>query len=189
MKKTIMTLAALVLTLTAFAGPIGKQQAMNTAKAFMKEVNANAVLHTTTVRHAPGLNGTSDVQPYYIFNAENNQGFVIVSGDDRSEEILGYSDTGSIDVDNIPEPLIGMLEFFVEDLKELDEAGITAESIAANKAPRKAVSAGRRSIAPLTTSKWKQGAPFNKYSNYKDENGYTVYAPTGCVATAVCKNT
>ena len=187
MKKTLLTLAALAVTLTGMANPIGKQAALTVAKNFMKEVNPAAVLQTTTVRRAPGLNNTGDTQPYYIFNAENNNGFVIVSGDDRSEDILGYSDTGSIDVNNIPEPLIGMLEYFVEDLKELDEAGITAESIAASKAPRKAVSAGRRSIAPLTTSKWKQGAPFNKYSNYKDENGYTVYAPTGCVATAVAQ--
>lgn len=188
MKKTIMTLAALVLTFTAFAGPVGKQQAMNTAKAFMKEVNANAVLQTTNVRHAPGLNGASDAQPYYVFNAENNQGFVIVSGDDRSEEILGYSDTGCFDEDNLPEPLVGMLQFFVEDLKELDKLGITEPSeINRNKAARKAVAVGRKSIAPLTTSKWSQRAPYNKYSNYKDENGYTVYAPVGCVATAVAQ--
>ena len=185
MKKTLMTLAAFVLTLAAVAGPIDKQQALNTAKAFMKDVNPQAVLQTTTVKHAPGLQGNMASQPYYIFNAENNKGFVIVAGDDRSEEILGYSDEGSFDVNNVPEALVGMLEYFVEDLKELDEAGITAESLLASKAPRKAVSIARRSITPLTKSKWNQRAPFNKYSNYKDENGNTVYAPVGCVATAV----
>ena len=102
MKKTLLTLAALAVTLTGMANPIGKQAALTVAKNFMKEVNPAAVLQTTTVRRAPGLNNTGDTQPYYIFNAENNNGFVIVSGDDRSEDILGYSDTGSIDVNNIP---------------------------------------------------------------------------------------
>ncbi|HEY5570861.1 MAG TPA: Spi family protease inhibitor, partial [Bacteroidales bacterium] len=32
---------------------------------------------------------------YYIVNTGNNNGFVIVSGDDRAKEILGYSDAGS----------------------------------------------------------------------------------------------
>ena len=189
MKKTIMTLAALVLTLTAFAGPIGKQQAMNTAKAFMKKVNANAVLQTTTVRHAPRLNGASDAQPYYVFNAENNQGFVIVSGDDRSEEILGYSDTGHFEGDNLPEALEGMLTDFVNDLKELDEAGLTEPLTSASlKGPRKAVSIARKSVAPLTTSTWTQGVPFaNHTPTYINDKGQTAHAPVGCVSTAVAQ--
>ena len=181
-----MTLAALVLTLTAFAGPIGKQQALNTAKAFMKDVNAKAVLQTTSVKRAPGLSGTSDVQPYYVFNAENNQGFVIVAGDDRSEEIIGYSDTGYFDASNVPDDLSDMLESFVEDLRELDRQGIT-ESLASTlkKAPRKAVSQARRPIAPLTTSKWTQGVPFaNHTPTYTNEYGGTSHAPVGCVACA-----
>lgn len=184
-----MTLAALVLTLTAFAGPIGKQQAMNTAKAFMKKVNANAVLQTTTVRHAPRLNGASDAQPYYVFNAENNQGFVIVSGDDRSEEILGYSDTGYFDGDDLPEALEGMLTDFVNDLKELDEAGLTEPLTSASlKGPRKAVSIARKSVAPLTTSTWTQGVPFaNHTPTYINDKGQTAHAPVGCVSTAVAQ--
>lgn len=182
MKKTVMTLAALVLTLTAFAGPIGKQQAMNTAKAFMKEVNANAVLQATTVRHAPGMNGATDVQPYYVFNAENNEGFVIVAGDDRSEEILGYSDIGSIDVNNMPEALKSMLDGFVEDLKELDELGLTElPTETRGNAPRKAVAVSRQPVAPLTKSTWTQGVPYNsKTTLYESGN----HGPVGCMATA-----
>lgn len=184
-----MTLAALVLTLTAFAGPIGKQQALNTAKAFMKDVNAKAVLQTTSVKRAPGLNGTSDVQPYYVFNAENNQGFVIVSGDDRSEEIIGYSDTGCFDSNNLPEALEGMLTDFANDLKELDEAGLTETLASARlKAPRKAVAIARKSVAPLTTSTWTQGVPFaNHTPTYINDNGKTAHAPVGCVSTAVAQ--
>ncbi|HEY5592322.1 MAG TPA: Spi family protease inhibitor, partial [Paludibacter sp.] len=31
---------------------------------------------------------------YYIFNIGENNGFVIVSGDDRAKNILGYADSG-----------------------------------------------------------------------------------------------
>ena len=189
MKKTLMTLAAFVLTLAAMAGPIGKQQALNTAKAFMKDVNPQAVLQTTTVKHAPGLQSNMDAPPYYIFNAENNKGFVIVSGDDRSEEILGYSDTGYFDSEDLPEALEGMLTDFVKDLKELDEAGLTEPLASASlRGPRKAVAIARKSVAPLTTSTWTQGVPFaNHTPTYTNDNGGTSHAPVGCVSTAVAQ--
>ena len=188
MKKMLLTLAALAMTLSGMANPIGKQAALTVAKNFMQEVNPAAVLQTTTVRHAPGQNSSGDAQPYYVFNAENNQGFVIVSGDDRSEEILGYSDEGTFDAENMPEALEAMLTDFVNDLKELDALGLTEPVSSANKAPRKAVAIGRKSVAPLTTSLWTQGVPFaNKTPTYVDDNGYTQHAPVGCVATAVAQ--
>ena len=39
---------------------------------------------------------------YYIYNNANNKGFVIVSGDDRAEEVLAYSLDETIDIGNLP---------------------------------------------------------------------------------------
>ena len=39
---------------------------------------------------------------YYVFNVGENSGFIIVSGDDRAKEILGYSDSGSFNINTIP---------------------------------------------------------------------------------------
>ena len=186
MKKTLMTLAALVMTLTVAAHPIGKQAALNVAKAFMQEVNPSATIQTTAVRRAPGINGSSDAQPYYVFNAENNQGFVIVAGDDRSEEILGYSDEGSFDCDNVPEALADMLKGFVEDLGVLDNLGLTEPDIQMNKAPRKAVSVARRPIAPLLKSLWDQGPPWWNFTpTYYDDYGRQQHGYVGCLGTAM----
>ena len=189
MKKTLMTLAALVLTLTTMAGPIDKQQALNTAKAFMKDINPQAVLQTSTVKHAPGLQGNTATQPYYVFNAENNQGFVIVAGDDRSEDILGYSDKGYFDANDLPEALVGMLEGFVEDLKYLDQHDSNADiNETARKAPKKAVSKSRRPVAPFTPSQWIQGVPFaNKTPTFINDEGEEKHAPVGCVCCAVAQ--
>ena len=43
-----------------------------------------------------------DQQLLYAFNIEDG-GFVIVSGDDRTLPVLGYSLTGSIDADDMPD--------------------------------------------------------------------------------------
>lgn len=48
-------------------------------------------------------------QPYYIFNTEDNAGFVIISGDTRAKKILGYSDKGSFDASNMPPQLTWLL--------------------------------------------------------------------------------
>ena len=53
--------------------------------------------------------GSTESEPFYVFNAEGNQGFVIVSGDDRTTEILGYSKTGSLDLNRLPENLKQLL--------------------------------------------------------------------------------
>ena len=177
MKKLLLTTVLAVATIAAMANPIDRTAAMQKAKSFMQGINPQAQLQTpATPRKAMG----NQVQkPYYIFNAENNKGFVIVSGDDRSEEILGYADHGSIDVDNMPEMLKEMLDGFAEELQELDEKGLTMPAATASRAPRKAMSTGRLPIAPLTTSKWGQGSPWNNLlPNHNKIN--TEKPPQGC---------
>lgn len=38
----------------------------------------------------------AQAMPYYVFNTNDDNGFVIVSGDDRTAEILAYSDKGRL---------------------------------------------------------------------------------------------
>ncbi|MDR0833876.1 MAG: Spi family protease inhibitor [Candidatus Symbiothrix sp.] len=42
---------------------------------------------------------------FYVFGGENNEGFVIVSGDDRVVPVLGYSDTNGFSADDMPDNL------------------------------------------------------------------------------------
>ena len=48
---------------------------------------------------------TQDTDAYYVFNRENDEGFIIVSGDDKTIPVLGYCDKGSFDYQQIPETL------------------------------------------------------------------------------------
>ena len=62
-------------------------------------------------RSCCSLNDTEDARsvcyklgmPYYVFNTNDDNGFVIVSGDDRTAEILAYSDNGRFNADEIPD--------------------------------------------------------------------------------------
>ena len=113
---------------------------------------------------------------FYIFNKSNEGGFVIVSGDDRTEDVLGYSDQGSIDVENVNPNLRFWLNLLQEAVSATNDTNV-------HKAPAAEVTP----IDPLLVTKdgkeitWYQEAPYNNLCP-KDADGYR--SLTGCVATA-----
>ncbi|MCQ2313404.1 MAG: C10 family peptidase [Paludibacteraceae bacterium] len=113
---------------------------------------------------------------FYIFNKSNEGGFVIVSGDDRTEDVLGYSNQGSIDVENVNPNLRFWLNLLQEAVSATNDTNV-------HKAPAAEVTP----IDPLLVTKdgkeitWYQEAPYNNLCP-KDADGYR--SLTGCVATA-----
>ena len=91
----------LALSCVVLAAPVGRQQARQKAVAFLKQQNFVAQISEKAPIRAKSAAVTVDQSPYYIFNLDGNKGFIIVSGDDRAEEILGYADEGSFDAENI----------------------------------------------------------------------------------------
>ena len=183
MKKSVLSFLCLVLcVLMAQAGPVDKQQAQQQAQAFFakkgKVLKKSATPHKVPRKAA----GAADEAYYYVFNSEGNNGFVIVSGDDRTAPVFGYSDTGSFDEKNIPENMRAWLEGYVEEIKALG----TDESAANSKllsAPKK-VEAVKRPVAPLLTTLWNQNSPYNDNCPLYDG---TNKSATGCVATAMAQ--
>ena len=60
---------------------------------------------------------------YYIFNDYDNNGFVIVAGDERIEPILGYSDESVFVTDNVPENITSFFEDYKEEMNSIFESG------------------------------------------------------------------
>lgn len=114
--------------------------------------------------------------PYYVYNADSNNGFVIISGDDRARCILGYSDKGSFDFNNLPPQLADILNRYVEQLKAMPDDAPAHSSWGA-KAQAKSSGEG----VLLETANWGQGAPYNSLCPVIDGER----ALTGCVATAM----
>lgn len=56
---------------------------------------------------------------FYVFNADGGNGFVIVSADDRTEEILGYAEEGSLDMDHLPANAQAWLEDYARLIRSL----------------------------------------------------------------------
>ena len=178
MKKFALFFGFLLVCLVSKAGPVSRSQALQEAKSFLAtkgvEMKSSEVAHRAP-RKANAQESESSY--YYVFNAGNDQGFVIVSGDDRTEKILGYSDSGSFDEENMPEPLKAWLEGYEREMESLVEVDVDASTFLA---PRRAQEKTKKSIAPLTTSKWASGYPFNIKTPTTDGK----HAPVGCSPVA-----
>ena len=179
----------LLLPITIWADKVSEQEALQQAKTFLAKrkgsQTASSADGKTAKKKAPSRNLSklpmkegAESEAYYIFNVEDSGGFVIVSGDDRTEAILGYSDSGNISAEDMPDGLRYMLDGYAEQIAWLDES-----------APSRAVGgsttlqSARHSIQPMITTRWDQGAPYNAYCPTIDDEK-TV---TGCVATAMAQ--
>ena len=108
--KRIITflLMGMMCWLNADAAPINRQAAMQKAAAFLKEMKVSQQLSPVVdvQKLAPRRSRAlpaADVDPYYVFNRGNGEGFIIVSGDDQTEPVLGYCDKGSFDYSQTPD--------------------------------------------------------------------------------------
>ena len=186
-KHALLLLMLLPLALGLSARPVDMSTAMQEAKSFlMQQRGGNSALKVAS--KAPRLLSTGDQSYYYVFNIDGG-GFVIVSGDDRTVPILGYSDEGSFDENKIPANMKAWLGSYAEQIKALDKMS-DSQVASMLAAPRNASVPTRNSIAPMITTRWDQARPYwNKCPEFMDidENGDTVgeLAYTGCVATSM----
>lgn len=177
MKNILMTFAALLTSSFVWAGTVTEQQALQKARQFMtgKTLEESKTITRKNVRKAQGSATTA---AYYIFNATNNGGFVIVSGDDRTQPILGYADKGMIDAGNMPENMQAWLDGYAGQIEALGDDGQESGGLQSLR-----TSPNRTAVAPLITARWSQGAPYNLQCPELEGNR----SVTGCVATAMAQ--
>jgi chromosome segregation ATPase len=179
MKRLLLILTLVCFANIGWAKQVTRDQALRQAQMFLSQKGLPGSLTSAETqmsrRRAQGI-----VQPecYYVFNAGMDQGFVIVSGDDRVETVLGYSTSGHFDVDNIPPAMADLLNYYAAQIEAIR-----------NGAPVAARRASHNYLPDLMTVKWAQNEPYNNktplgyYSNVNEG----VHCVAGCVATAMAQ--
>ena len=121
----------------------------------------------------------------FVFNSTAD-GFVLVSAEDEARAVLGYSDQGTFDANNIPENMQFWLQMYADEMKQLgaiSDRGVIGEET--KKAIRRKIindEASYPTVSPLLgETVWGQGQPFN--NKCPEVNGQRTV--TGCVATAL----
>lgn len=184
LKSLLVLLVAVVVANSVVAAPRSVEQARQEA---MRQMSQQAVRNVTNRGGVVGKElqlvfskvreNEPDAAYYYVFSAGEGHGFTIVSGDDRLPAIIGYTEEGNYDTDHLPENFVSFMQAY-QDF-------VDCASVAELEKTRswRATTTAHESIAPLVTSKWNQGAPYNNMCpQYNGMNSVT-----GCLATAMAQ--
>ena len=168
MKRTLLLMLTVFTNiLLANAEPITKARALSIATKYIN----NPKLSNDTPKTR---SSQANEQPaYYIFTNPNDKKFVIISGESKLNELVGYGDKMTENPNDQP-------PYFKLFLKEYERVVKEVRSKATATTPQRPI---KRKVEPLLTCKWSQYDPFNKYTPLS--NGQ--HTPTGCVATATAQ--
>lgn len=191
MKKFLSFIAVLAITIVTQATPRTAEEALRIAQSFITEVpslaNGKSVrLSLATTIHAETKlrnAATGESSPaYYICSIGDNNGFVVVSGDDRFKEVLGYTTSGNADSAEMPDGLKYWLDFLASEMQAAQkyyDANGTVRTATVDENSYNTLT----SVTPLVKTKWDQSTPFNDLCPMTTDGR----AVTGCVATGMAQ--
>ena len=145
MKKSLLTTLSLLVCLLAMADPISSKRALEIATSYLAK--SGAPRRAATQMSVQPFQ--TDRQGNPLMYAVNNggDGYVIVSGDDRMRQVLGYSNSGSLDLAHMPENMRYWLQSLAADMQLLIDAGYQPQAVDRKiraLAHRKQLGQGRR---------------------------------------------
>ena len=181
-KKSFLLSLVFVIANVMIAAPRSVQQAQQEALQLMNKQTAN-LARGQQIAAEPQLvfskarRNADEGAYYYVFSSGKNLGFTIVSGDDRLPAIIGYTESGDYDADNLPANFVSFMQAYQDYVDNATDAEI-------EKVKRwRTMNATHGNVAPFLQSKWGQEAPYNNQCPLY--NG--VNTLTGCVATAMAQ--
>lgn len=186
MKKQILSLVSILWALTSIAAVRTPQEAAMIAGRFAasqgrtitKRIAGAKQTGTTTIPVTLAYTqhmAQSDTAALYVFNTSNDKGFVVVSADDNTRAVLGYTDRGTFSEASMPANMRFWLQMYADEI-----AYASAQTTTLNETD----SITYPEVAPLLGDmEWGQDAPYN--DSCPKPKGYE--CATGCAATAVAQ--
>ena len=167
------------------------EQAACVASEFLSSRNTPAVRRMQQAEKADAVTAPvaiaytqtqADNEPaVYVFNGQ--EGFVLVSANDDTRAVLGYSDNGRFDATNIPENMQFWLQMYADELAryKANKPVLKAGQVALTRS-KHAAATTYPTIAPILGNvEWGQDTPYNNLCPTVGGKR----SVTGCVATAI----
>lgn len=177
MKRILLLMLSVVVSTMMMADDVTPEEALQQATQFVQ----NRAARGNGPRLAPGvqpkLTLASRVSDLYVFNMSDDAGFIIVSNDDCAIPVLGYSDSGSFDANNLPDNMRAWLQGYADEIAWAKANNVKPVA----NAPKRAALGSN--INPLVITRWDQGAPYNAFCCLETRTSVV----TGCVATAMAQ--
>ena len=123
---------------------------------------------------------------YYIYNIGDNQGFVIISGDDATKPILGYTDSGRFNEAKAPDNFRAILKAYESSIYSIQSTKQKTQTASIEANLISSIASANTVVSPLLDSiKWGQENPFNLLCPYDSRTQRN--SVTGCVATTMAQ--
>lgn len=178
-KSLLLSVALTLTSAVCYASPLTPDAALARIKTTKNsQMRLKMAAHKPRLVHTHAVDGKATL---YVFNQSNAAGFVILSADDTAPAILGYSDTGCIDADNMAPALVDWMNGMSQEINSV-ATGKRKPKTAGSTTPD-VFSATWSEVEPLITTEWDQDEPY--YNSCPSEGGDQCV--TGCVATAMAQ--
>lgn len=191
MRKSVTIISLLLVTVVLSAKQVDVHTAGRVAASFASTMSPLRSAQDVKLVYMGGtVDGTlrADASPlFYVYNIGEDNGFVMVSGDDQALPILAYADKGAFYADDMPANLKNWLAFYEKEITYSIANGWKA-SAETSEAWRKLLSGTlrRATVHQLReTALWDQDFPYNNLCPEFQYFGRTYQAYTGCVATTM----
>ena len=204
MKRFLLFLTVFFFCITVFADHISVKDAKNVAENFytityeknLKQTPGELVLdlifsYSLSSDNELLQSEVSTESLFYIYNINEDEGFVIVSADDCAYPILGYSLKGNYSGENVPPGLVGMLQQYAKEIKYLkNDDNIKSINVKESWSMLLEETKGFQfksftAVDPLVSTQWNQSPYVNDMCPY--DYTYNELTVTGCPATAMAQ--
>lgn len=200
MKKTIIATLLMVMGCgLASAMPVGEKTARLVASNYLIMQGKTHASLTLADQLTGSITKTDDnlYPAIYVYNI-GNEGFILVSGDDEVEPILGYSLNGVYDTSRLSCNFAGWLDAYRCDIAAIIHSHVSGQkSYHSDEAVQEWTALknndasfynkkGTKDVSALVSTRWDQGAGYNNYCPAYS-GGYGGHAYTGCVATSMAQ--
>ena len=180
MKRFLIILVCLLGFTHLFANPVTADQARTKANKFLNARIATKARTRNPYSTELQMASVGEDDSYYIFNVGQGNGFIIVSGEDATEEILGYSDEGHISPEDMAPAMKLWMKSYTNHINYLRESGA--------KASTRSSFSKKFQLQDARVARYDQSEPYNIKCPIVDK-GFLGFgkdvALTGCVATAM----
>jgi hypothetical protein len=177
MKNLIFVAAIMMAALQGVAANVDMSTAQSKARAFLagKTFNGRFMASAPTIKwtHAEKNSSKTAQAAYYIVNTD--RGYVIVSGDDRSKEILAYGEGSLSSINDLPEAVQYFLDIYQKQMEYLQAH---PQLMVQKRAATRGVS-----VEPMLKTNWAQGKPYNMRCPKVGRD----YCMVGCTAVALAQ--
>lgn len=182
MKRLVFSLLMVVFVLQGFSKGIDTKQAKVVAEDFLSTRSKTALTADEAV-----VFQSKEVALTYVINFQP-EGWAIVSADDRAPAILGYSNKGHFDTEEVKNlPFYFWFQIYADQITALISSKAPENvhpswSNIKNSTYSKAIP----DIEPIIEVNWNQSAGWNEYCPV-DKDGPGGHAYAGCVAVAMAQ--